>query len=130
MSTTISRRKLSQYAANELANGGSISDVALQLASYLDDTGRKSEAELLQRDIESALVEHGIVLVRTTSARALSGEAKNDIEVMIKHEFPGTKDVTIIELIDESVIAGVKIEVPGYRLDATVKAKLEKLKVA
>ncbi|MFV0318501.1 MAG: F0F1 ATP synthase subunit delta, partial [Microthrixaceae bacterium] len=55
--------------------------------------------------------------------------SKEALEALAKAEFPNARDIVIEETIDESVIAGVKISLPGQQLDGTVKTKLEKLTV-
>lgn len=122
----LSRRKLADYASTRLLAGDAQDSVLAELAAYLVDTRRTKEAELIVRDIESALALRGFVLAHVTSARSLEAEAKQAV-----HDYIATKadaqTVTLTESIDKSLIGGVRIEFPGRQLDATVKAKLEKL---
>lgn len=127
MSSKLSRRKLADHAAARLSKGDSASSVMKELAAYLIDTRRTSELELVVRDIEAALADDGTVLVRTTSARPLSSEAKDAVEAFVGHEYGTSAKVVLQEQIDESVIGGVKLETPDKQLDATIKTKLEKL---
>lgn len=130
MAQTISRRKLSLYAAAAIKDNGSDATILSELAAYLVNSGRTREANLVVRDIEYALIAQGIVLIDVTSARTLSDEARSEIEAMVKREYPRIAKVIIRESIDTSVIAGVKLQLPDKQLDGTIKAKLEKLKVA
>lgn len=125
----ISRRKLAEYAASRLVKGDATADVLNELAAYLVDTGRVNETELVVRSIEDALLVRGTALVTVTSARTLSDEAKQSIESMVKHEYPQVEHVLLREMIDPSVLAGVKVSLPGTQLDTTAKTKLEKLGV-
>lgn len=126
--STISRRKLAVHAAERLIAGDSTKVVMQQLAAYLLDTGRLREQELIIRDIERQLATRGVVLATAVSARTLSAQAKQALETLIKTEYDA-KQVALHEIIDESVIGGVRLDMPGKQLDATVKAKLEKLVV-
>ncbi len=98
-----------------------------ELAAHLLDTGRTRELELIVRDIEARLLASGTALVTVISARELSGEAKQSIEQLVKAEQSNVKQVILRARIDESVIGGVRVELPGSVADFTVKAKLDKL---
>ncbi len=125
----LSRRKLSEYVAGRLLKGDSTKGVMKELAAYLLETRRTRELELIIRDIEARMLDSGTALVTTISARQLSSEAKQAIEELVKSARPKVKNVILREEIDESVIGGVRIELPGSIADMTVKAKLDKLTV-
>lgn len=125
----ISRRKLAEHVANRLTNGDSTSEVLGELAAYLIDSGRTSEAELVIRTVEDALLTRGVALATVTSARALTSSAKDTIEAMIKREYSHVSTVLLREMIDPAVLAGVKVSLAGAQLDVTAKTKLEKLGV-
>ncbi len=125
----ISRRKLAEHVANRLTNGDSTSEVLGELAAYLIDSGRTSEAELVIRTVEDALLTRGVALATVTSARALTSNAKDTIEAMIKREYSHVSTVLLREMIDPAVLAGVKVSLAGAQLDVTAKTKLEKLGV-
>lgn len=129
MSSKLSRQKLSSYAAERLAHGDDVTAVMQTVAAYLIDMGREREAQLLVRDVEAKLLEHGIALADTVSARTLTDEAKKSVEQLIRDSYSNVTKVILRESIDPSVIGGVKVVLPNARLDATVKAKLEKLGV-
>ncbi len=127
---TISRRKLAEHAVERIVRGDAVDAVIREMAAFLIDTGRKREAELVVRAIETALLSRGTALVTVTTARTLSDTAKQDVERFVKSQYEGVKSVIIRELIDETVLAGIKISLPDAQLDATAKTKLEKLVVA
>ncbi len=127
MAAGISRRKLAAYVADKLID--SDKSVLRELAAYLIDTGRQREVSLVARDIEMALLKKGTAVATTTSARALSKEARETLEIFIKQTYQGVTTVHLRETIDESVIGGVKLELPDAELNATVAKKLEKLTV-
>lgn len=125
----LSRRKLSEYATTRLLKGDNVKLVMKELAAHLIDTGRVRELELIIRDIETHLLANGTALVTIVSARKLSSEAKSAVEKLVKTERLGVKSIVFREQIDESVIGGVRVELPGSIADFTVKAKLDKLTV-
>lgn len=127
---SISRRKLADYAADRIVGGDDVTSVLNEVAAFLVDTKRLRESELVVRALEGALLSRGTALATVTSARALSDAAKADIESFVMAEYAGVKSVIVREIIDETVLAGVKISLPDAQLDATAKTKLEKLVVA
>jgi F-type H+-transporting ATPase subunit delta len=125
MKDKLSRRKLAQYVADTLVAGVEASVVLREVAAYLIDSGRLRETELVIRAIEDTLADRGIVLARVTTATDLTATLRRDIEEMIN-----ARQVTLDTMIDPSVIGGVRIEIPGKVLDATVQRKLLALRQA
>lgn len=125
----LSRRKLAGNVAARLAGGESQKTVLKELAAFLIDSGRKKEASLIVRDVEAMLVDAGTAIGTVISARPLTGDSLKTIEAFIKQSNARIKTVVLREQVDESLIGGVRIELPGAQLDASVKAKLEKLTV-
>lgn len=124
MAQRISRHQLAKATAASL-KAGDQSAIA-RLAAYLVDHGRQSEADLVIRDVEQALVEHGIVLADVTSARALSDKTRRHISDFIKDK-SGASQIVLREKIDPDVIGGIRLVFAGKLLDATVATKLERL---
>ena len=125
----LSRRKLAKRAVGRLKAGHDKRHVLSELAAYLVDSGRTREADLIVRDIESRLAHEGTVVGTVVSARTLTSQARNDVEALIKHHYGEKSQVVLRERLDESLIGGIRLELPGRQLDASVKAKLEKLTV-
>jgi F0F1-type ATP synthase delta subunit len=121
----LSRRKLSGNAAARIAGGESLKTVLRDVAAYLIDSGRKSEATLVVRDIEAMLMDAGTAIGTVTSARPLSKSSLGTVESFIKESDKRIKQVVLREQVDESLIGGIKLELPGAQLDASVKAKLD-----
>lgn len=126
MGVRVSRRKLAAYYADQLLAGTSPAKLAKQLAAYLIDTRRTREYELVVRDIEAALAERGTVIADVTSAYSLSASSKTDITALIG-KLRSATTVKLREHIDPSVLAGVRIDLPGEQLDQTAKRKLTRL---
>lgn len=120
MPTHLSRRKIADYAADQIAAG---KDVIRDLAVLLVADGRTREVELLVRDIEAALSVRGLVIATVTSAHSLGEDIKRAIAELV-----GSEDLKLREKIDDSVIGGLRIDLPGQRLDDTIKHKLAALR--
>jgi len=122
MALRVSRRKLSAYAVGRLIGGAKKTEVLRELAAYLVDTRRTRELELLVRDIEDALAQRDIVVANVTTAHPLSAQLKAEVEKLV-----GGK-VQLKTTIDENVLGGIRVEVPGKRYDGTIRHKLLQLK--
>lgn len=118
----ISRHKLAEYVAEKLAKGDGKKALS-ELAAFLIETRRMDEIDLLVRDIELGLAEHGVVVADVTTAHPLSDSQKSDIKKMV-----GGNTLKVRETIDESVLGGVRVDIPGKRFDGTIRRKLTALK--
>lgn len=129
MATKLSRRSIANYVARQLAGGTpKVKKHTIELlAAYLVDTGRTSELMAILRDIEAALVTIGHAHVTVTSAHELSDATLKAIKNYTTTK-TGAPKVSLETVIDESVLGGVKLELPGRQLDATIKHQLATLK--
>lgn len=128
MAKRLSRRALATYIADEWVSGVDRTKLVRQLAAYLVESRRTDEVVLITRDIEAALAERGQVLARVTSANPLGAQLKDQLSKQIASS-QGAKSVEIDETIDTDVLGGVKVELPGYELDATLRKRLRALKL-
>lgn len=126
MSTRLSRRKITEYAASQIISGADVGTITSQLAAFLIDSRRTGEADLIIRDIEYQLAERGLVLASVVSAYALSKATAQAITKMVKNT-AHAKTVELQQFIDPSVLGGVRIDIPGRQLDGTVSRRLSLL---
>ncbi len=124
--TKLSRRKIAETWARELLAGH---DITQQIAAYLVETRRTSEADLIVRDTESALAAHGVVIADVTSAHDVSAESRQAIEAFLKHAKSAQK-VALRTTTDASVMGGVRVDTADERLDATLRGRLNQLKTS
>lgn len=120
----LSRRKIAVLWADQLVEGH---DITAKVAAYLIEERRTDEISLIVRETEIALAERGVVVADVTSANSLSDESRSSIEKFLAISLNARK-VAFREAHDPSVIGGVKIDVAGQQLDATLKARLNQLK--
>lgn len=121
MAAPLSRRKLAVYAAGLIAKGNG--ELAIeQLAAYLVETNRTREAGLVVRDIEFELANNGIVIATVSTAHGLTADLRAAVARLLQ-----AKQLFLKEVVDPSVIGGIRIVVPGKQYDATVRRKLELL---
>ena len=125
----VSRRKLAKYAAEQIMAGNDT--IMEEIASLLVYEKRQREIELLVRDVESELAEHGEIVASVESARKLDVDTKREIEkyLMSAVDTKSNKSkVTLKESIDPTLIGGFKLRTPTATLDATIAKKLNDLR--
>ena len=123
MANRLSRRKIALYVADRLSGGAKLPAVMKEAAAFLVDTRRTRETDLLVRDIEAELAARGTVVADVTTAFGLNDEIKKQIAHMV-----GAKDLQLRETVDQSVLGGVQIDIPGKRFDGTLRHRLAALK--
>jgi F0F1-type ATP synthase delta subunit len=127
MARKLSRRDLATHFVDELLKGTSTKKLARQLAAYLIESRRTKEMSLMVREIQYRLSEKGHVIGTVTSAHELSAATKKAIDAYAKKK----SDATYLHLdpiVDESVLGGVKLDLPGHELDTTIARQLTILK--
>jgi len=125
MAVRLSRRKISAYLADELVAGKK--DVPSRLAAFLLDANRMRELPLIVRDIEDALASRGVVIADVDSAYKISADTTKLLESFIRDQTKA-KQVHFRTAIDETLLGGVRVNLPGQELDATLRRKLTNLK--
>ena len=125
MPQKISRRKLASYVVDRFESGAPLATLLKEVAAYLVDSKRTREADLLVRTIEDVFAERGLVVARVTTAHPLTDALRREISKLV-----GGDKVHLDEIVDSTVIGGVRIDTPGKSLDATIERKLLALRQA
>ncbi len=122
----VSNRQLAKTVLQSLENGQTTASVVEQLAAYLVLQRRTKDAEAVIRSISDQLVlDRGHVELQVTTAQELSAELAKQIKQLFAGE---GREIEINHTKDSSVIGGVLVELPGKRLDLTVRRRLQRLK--
>jgi F-type H+-transporting ATPase subunit delta len=124
MALRLSRRVIARHIAGRLLKADDT--VLAELAAFLIDTRRTGEVELIVRDIEHALAEAGVVLADVAAARELTSTLQKSIVAYITSE-QGATEVHLRTSVDETLLGGVRISVPGAERDMTLRRQLTKL---
>lgn len=127
MARKLSRRDLATYFANEALKGTSVKKLSRQLAAYLIETGRTKELSLMLREIQYRLSEKGYVMGTVTTAHALTDATRKAITTYAKKHSSATT-LHLDSIVDSSVLGGMKLDLPGHELDATIARQLTTLK--
>lgn len=125
MAAPLSRRALAQHTAKQLLAGDK--QALPRLAAYIVDAGRRKEATLIARDIERALLGHGVCVATVTTARPLSAARRKEITQLLKHRY-AAQQVELQEQVDPTLLGGTVIKTPRDELDASLRARLSQLK--
>lgn len=120
-----SRRELANYAAEQILAKNK--DIVNQLASYLHETGRTKEVNLLVRDINSALADKGFISADVSSQHALDEATRSELKTLLSKRYK-TNDISINELIDLNLLGGVKIRTAHEEFDGSLRRKINRLK--
>lgn len=103
--------------------------LAEAIALYLTQKRRTKELDGIIRSLATLREQDGMIEATVTSAFPLSQDLKRNIRALITAQ-RSAKHVVINEVVDPSVIGGLKIETGEHQLDVTVQTKLQSLKQA
>ena len=124
----LSRRRIAKFVADQMASGESTARVAKVLAAYLVENRATRLADILLRDIESALLDrHQHLAADVVSSRKLDAQTLGYLRAMLVRE-TSAQTAEILEQVDPSLIGGVIIRTPDSEMDASLKTKLMKLR--
>ena len=82
---------------------------------------------MIARDIERALLGHGVCVATVTTARPLSAARRKEITELLKHRY-AAQQVELQEQVDPTLLGGTVIKTPRDELDASLRARLSQLK--
>ncbi|HSC48875.1 MAG TPA: ATP synthase F1 subunit delta [Gaiellaceae bacterium] len=93
----------------------------------LADKGRTSQLEEIAREFERRIAEHeGTIHAELTTAVELSDEEADKLLGQI--EQASGRKVEATRSVDPDLIGGIVLQVGSYRLDASVRGRLERLR--
>lgn len=127
MAKKLSRRSIAMYVAAELISGADIKHLTNQLAAYLVESRRTKELSILVRDIYYYLAEKGHIVGTVITAHELSASTEKAIAAYAKTK-TGAAVVKLDAIVDESVLGGFKLNLPGHEIDTTIARQLTTLK--
>ncbi len=126
----ISRRRLAKYAADQMGDNVSLTDIAAHLGAVLVATKRADQAEQLMQDIAYELEVRGLhSQVTLTVAHSLSEELKQELTRFIV-KATNVKSVSVEEITDSTVLGGVRIDTASQSWDNTIKRRLTDIREA
>ncbi len=125
------RTKLVDYIVTELNAGTATGKLSAQVAAYLVESGKVSELGSIMRDAQELRAQkYGLVELTARSAHQLDAAQIAQIETVAAKQYAGTKQVTIHQVHDQSVVGGANLIFPPASLDITIRNKLNQLRAA
>ncbi len=125
MNGRLSRRKIAEYVVAHVRDGVIPARIIEEVAAYLYETRRQREMALVARAIEDTLASHGIVVATVTSARPLGEQLRKAVVNQL-----GSGTVYLREVVEPSVIGGIRLQTPDASYDGTLAHKLNGLRAA
>jgi len=112
-------------ALEDVLSGGD--ELLRNFLLVLVDKGRTGQLEEIAREFERQVAEHeGIVNAELTTAVELSDEEARDLLKRIE-DSTGRK-VEATRKVDPDLIGGIVLQIGSYRLDASVRGRLNRLR--
>lgn len=122
----LSRMQLAELLSRRLQGNQPLT--AKQIAAYLVETGQTGQLESLTRDIQAIRAEAGVVELTAATAHPLDDAAKTSIRRLVKELRPETKQVIINQERNQRLIGGMKLRLPYYELDLSLRGRLNQFK--
>lgn len=128
MSRTATRSELAEIIGEKTLHISDTKKLVRSVAAYLTEQDKPVDLNSLVRDIMQYRLEHGIAEVVVVSAHPITPAVVADVKALVKEHYPDVKSVRIDTRIDESVVGGVRIELPHEALDLSIRSKLNLFK--
>lgn len=123
MAVRLSRRKIAEFVVDKVQAGATVKEALLPVAAYLVSVRRTRECELIVREVEAVLAENGHVVADVVTAHSMTDQMQQAVRDLVDAD-----DVQIRATIDPAVLGGVLVQLPGKRLDGTIRHKLTLLR--
>ncbi len=128
MSTHVTRKELAEVLGEKTLHITGKAELVNSIAAYLAAEHRTVDLNSLTRDIMQYRLSKGIVEAVAVSAHEVNDTVLRDIEDLLKEHFPDAKKIIIDSRIDESVVGGIRIELPQENLDLSIRSRLNLFK--
>jgi F0F1-type ATP synthase delta subunit len=119
----ISTNELAMYAVEQLESGSNIKHVSSSIAAFLLEERRSRDMPAVLRAVDEELAKRGSAQVTITAAHAVTEETKKQLAVLLE-----VKNPVFSEVIDPSVVGGVKARSGESEIDLTVRGRLNRFK--
>jgi F0F1-type ATP synthase delta subunit len=126
--STLLRQELAEIIGERTLHITDRQKLARSIAAYLAAERRHVDLSSLMRDVMQYRIDHGIIEAVAVSAHELNDTVIKDVKDLLKDHFPHAKKILVDTRIDETVVGGIRIELPRENLDLSVKAKLNLFK--
>ena len=119
----VTTNELAKYAVDQLEAGVQAPALSRQLAAFLLEERRSRDMPAVLRAVDEELARRGSAQVVVTAAHEVSDATKKQLAGILQ-----VKNPVFSEVIDESVIGGVKARSGESEIDLTVRGRLNRFK--
>lgn len=121
----LSNRRLARGFVAHLKNGKDPKQLINMLAAEIVETKQVNQVGLIISEISREMeIQLSTTNAKVYSAHEMSSAIKLEVAKLVK-ETSGTDKVIIDEVIEPSLLGGVKIETPEREIDLSVRHKLD-----
>lgn len=124
----VTRQELAEVIAEKTLHITDRQKLVSSVSAYFAGTHTAVDMNSLMRDIMQYRLEQGYVEALAVSAHELPKNVLDDIVLLLKEHFPTATHFRVDGVVDQSVVGGVRIELPQETLDLSVKSKLNLFK--
>lgn len=124
----VTRKELASVIGEKTIGIKNQKKLADAIASYIVTENQSVDVDLLTRDIMQYRLEQGYIEAVAVSAHQLDDVVIEDIVSLLKEHFPTAKSIVVSQRQDESLVGGVRIDLPMESLDLSIRSKLNMFK--
>ncbi len=126
--TKVTRKDLVEVIGERTLHVADKQQLVNAVAAYLATEHDHIDLASLIRDVMQYRLERGYIEAVAVSAHELPKNVIDDIVELLYEHYPTAKNIRVDTKIDESVVGGIRIELPREVLDLSVKSKLNLFK--
>jgi len=116
------------YALTKDKSGAELASTLEGVTKFLNRKRLLSKSKAIFSSLNKIInKEEGVLEVKVSSAEKLYDDTKKTLRQTLKERY-GAQEINFTEVIDESLIGGVRVEANDEVIDLTVKNKIKKLK--
>lgn len=125
----LTRKELAEIIGEKTLSDKNTKKISDAVASYFaSDQHDNVDFESLMRDVMQYRQDRGYIEATAVSAHPLGKETLNEIRDILNQHFPDAKSITVNQKIDDSIIGGVRLDLPMESLDLSIRSKLNTFK--
>jgi F0F1-type ATP synthase delta subunit len=124
----VTRKELAEVIGAKTLHHTDKASLVNGLAAYIATEHKIINVDSLLRDVMQYRLEHGYVEAVAVSAHPLPKQVLDDITSLLRQRFPDARHIRVDSVLDETVVGGVRIELPQEVLDLSIRNKLNMFK--
>ncbi len=128
MASDVTRQELAKIIGEKTLHISDTKQLVRSIAAYISGENRPIDVESLTRDVMRYRASQGYIEAVAISAHELTPVVIADVRSLLKEHFPDAKHISVDTRIDESLVGGVRIDLPSESLDLSVRGKLNLFK--